>query len=67
MTSLRRNLALLESATDELTAHFTRRSIELASNKGDLVGSIQLALTQLRYSPDLARTTLERALERNRL
>lgn len=68
MSGLRTSMALLESATDELTASVWSQALDNATARGHLIGAMQLALVQLRTGKsDLARTTLERALERNRL
>lgn len=66
--SLRTNLALLESATDELTAHFTARGIELGRAKGDLIGAIQTAIIYMDGGNNMAaRARLARALQENKL
>ncbi len=68
MSGLRTNLALIESAADEMTAHYFNTAHRQGAQIGDLIGKIQTALVQIRTGkPDLARTTLERALQENKL
>lgn len=68
MSGLRTNLALLESATDELTAHYFSTAHRQGAQIGDLIGKIQTALVQIRTGKtNLAQVTLERALQENKL
>lgn len=62
------NLALIESAADEMTAHFFNTAHRQGAQIGDLIGKIQTALVQIRTGKtNLAQVTLERALQENKL
>ena len=66
MSDIREEIVLLKSAIDELASHVSRNSC--ADQIKALIASIKTALDQLRIGkPDLARTTLERALQENKL
>ena len=68
MSVLRSNLATLESACDELSAHFLHTAQQQGSKIGDLIGAIQTALIYLDAdNPMLARVRLARALQENKL
>lgn len=62
------NLALLESAADEMTAHFFNTAHRQGAQIGDLIGAIQTAIIYMDGGNSmLARARLARALQENKL